>query len=307
MPPQKRPGPNEPCWCGSNRKYKQCHRSIDDAPAERKYAESQRIYASNWRVTAELQHKRGDYRWMAQQLTPFGVNRILDVGCGSGHGILSMFEELSPNLRIVAIDENSFCLTTARDTLRTARVGDAAVIQRVTTLPSQNGFRSNIEAIGGALPHPIALLESDVCSDPYLEAALQADGLFDAVTVWLSGVHMFRQFNDVVTDAGIHSDGMHRLFVQNSVYELANKVLRRGGVLQVVDRGEAPNTALLQEDMLRAHREQASPTALDVRTLAHTPWTPPETKRVPMVLTPGTSGRAPGQNFVMVSVISVKA
>lgn len=31
--PGKRPGRNEPCWCGSGKKYKKCHLSMDDASA----------------------------------------------------------------------------------------------------------------------------------------------------------------------------------------------------------------------------------------------------------------------------------
>ncbi len=27
--PQKLPGRNEPCWCGSNKKYKKCHEPLD--------------------------------------------------------------------------------------------------------------------------------------------------------------------------------------------------------------------------------------------------------------------------------------
>ncbi|MES0076600.1 class I SAM-dependent methyltransferase [Mesorhizobium sp. M0058] len=243
---------------------------------------------------------------MAQQLKSYNVHRVLDVGCGSGHGVLSMIEELGSDLRVVAIDENPYCLTTARETLRAAKVGDAEVMRRVNTVANHNGFHSAAEPFKEPLPKPIALVEADICSDSYLRSALNQDGPFDAVTVWLSGVHMYRQFNEIVVGAGVNSDTMHRLFVQNSVYELADQVLRLGGVLQVVDRGETPATALLQSDILRSHREQAGPTTLDVRTLAHAPWTPPETRRVPMVLTPGTTGRLPGKDTAMFSVISVK-
>jgi uncharacterized protein YecA (UPF0149 family) len=31
--PQARPGRNEPCWCGSGRKYKKCHEPEDDKKA----------------------------------------------------------------------------------------------------------------------------------------------------------------------------------------------------------------------------------------------------------------------------------
>ena len=26
----KKPGPNDPCWCGSGKKYKKCHKPIDE-------------------------------------------------------------------------------------------------------------------------------------------------------------------------------------------------------------------------------------------------------------------------------------
>ncbi|MBX0328567.1 SEC-C domain-containing protein [Oscillochloris sp. ZM17-4] len=31
MAPARKPGRNEPCWCGSGRKYKHCHLSADNA------------------------------------------------------------------------------------------------------------------------------------------------------------------------------------------------------------------------------------------------------------------------------------
>ena len=264
------------------------------------------MYASNWRVTAELQYKRGDYAWMAQQRGPYQVRRILDVGCGSGHGILSMLEELGPDLRIVALDENPFCLAMAREALRAAKRGNAEVIRRVSTVPYHGRFRSAAEPFNAPLPHPLTLVETDVCSDPYLQTALNEDGPFDAVTVWLSGAHMFRQFNETVVGAGVEDDTTHRLFVQNSVYELADKVLRPGGVLQVVDRGEAPTSDLLKSDIIRSHSEQAGPTSLKVRTLDYTPWSPLQTSRVPMVYKKATSGRLPGKETAVYSVISVK-
>lgn len=29
----ERPGRNEPCWCGSGKKYKKCHFTVDEAAA----------------------------------------------------------------------------------------------------------------------------------------------------------------------------------------------------------------------------------------------------------------------------------
>lgn len=159
--------------------------------------------------------------------------------------------------------------------------------------------------IGLSLPLPVALIEADVCNDPHVEEVLLAEGEFDAVTVWLSGVHMKRQEHQTVARANIQSDYQHRLFVQNHVYELADKVLRQGGVLQVVDRGEAPTTQMLRDDLTRSHGEQAAPTSLQVQAIAHAPWSPPENTRVPMSLTAGISGNVDVQ-FAMISVISIK-
>jgi uncharacterized protein YecA (UPF0149 family) len=35
--PAKRPGRNEPCWCGSGMKYKKCHLPADDKKRAKGY------------------------------------------------------------------------------------------------------------------------------------------------------------------------------------------------------------------------------------------------------------------------------
>lgn len=77
-------------------------------------------------------------------------------------------------------------------------------------------------------------------SDPYLEQALRADGPFDAVTIWLTGSHPFRLLNAACVGRGAVDETDLNLFLQNRVYELADQILRPGGVLQFVDRSEAP-------------------------------------------------------------------
>jgi hypothetical protein len=36
--PAALPGRNEPCWCGSGKKYKKCHQSEDDERAAKSYS-----------------------------------------------------------------------------------------------------------------------------------------------------------------------------------------------------------------------------------------------------------------------------
>ena len=130
-----------------------------------------------------------------------------------------------------------------------------------------------------------------MANDPFLEGALKEWGPIDAVTVWLTGTHVARPHHVTVRSAGVSSDAEHRLFVQNTGYELADRVLRPGGWLQVCDRGETPTTGALVEDVLAAHRDQASVTSLVVQGLEHRPYE--QSDGVGMVVSLGTSGRLP--------------
>ncbi len=219
---------------------------------------------------------------------------------------VSSREVLGSGVLIVAVDENRACLQEARDTLR--RIGvDAEIVNRMSVSRTASGYAH----VAGPLTLPFdaacVLVESDICNDPYLVPALQSSGAFDAVTIWLTVVHMLRQENVNVKVRGVGSDGDHRLYVQNATYELADRVLRSGGLLQVADRGVAPNSALLRADVLQAHADQASVTSLQVRSLTHRLYDEPNTGRTPVGLTPGTSGLVPEIfQLAVLSVISVK-
>lgn len=97
-------GRNEPCWCGSRRKYKQCHRFYDEAPLEKKYQAAQEIYAKLWEGTSRHHFESGVYHWLAEQLRPLGPKKILDVGCGTGQSLVAIHEVLE-EVEVVAIDE----------------------------------------------------------------------------------------------------------------------------------------------------------------------------------------------------------
>ena len=302
------PGRNDPCHCGSGRKYKHCHGPIDEAPEQSKYAAAQAIYAVNWRSTAEHHYRSGNYHWLAEQLKPFAVKRLLDVGCGSGHGLLGMIETLDPPIRAIALDENLDCLRATAATLSKSQPDRIELVMRMASRPTQGGYEHLAGPIPGPFTKPITLLESDVCNDPYLPATLKAEGPFDAVTVWMTGIHMLRQENVQVRARGVNSDSAHRLYVQNTVYRLADAMLRPGGVLQVADRGEAPDTDYKRSEWLRGHREQASVTSLQVQdALAWRPYDEPDTRRMPMKTTQGRSGHiATDYRPAIVSVLAIK-
>ena len=285
------PGRNEPCWCGSGRKYKLCHRFYDEAPTEKKYQAAQEIYAKLWDATSRHHFESGVYHWLAEQLRPLGPKRILDIGCGTGQSLVAIHEVLEEGVEVVAIDENLTCLERAATVLREhdldCRVERRFFAKRLTG----QGYDNEVGPMAIERGVTVSLVEADVTNDPFLEDALQEWRPVDAVTVWLTGTHVARPRHVTVRSAGVSSDAEHRLFVQNTVYELADRVLRPGGWLQVCDRAETPATGALVEDLLDAHRDQASVTSLVVQGLEHRPYEQPQ--GVAMVGSPGRSGRLP--------------
>lgn len=295
------PGRNEPCWCGSGRKYKRCHRLYDEAPAERKYQAAQEIYAKLWDATSRHHFESGVYHWLAEQLRPLGPKRILDIGCGTGQSLVAIHEVLAEGVEVVGIDENLACLKRAETVL--ARHGVDCRLERrfFAERLTGDGYDYDVGPMTIERGATDLLIEADVTNDPFLEGALEESGPFDAVTVWLTGTHVARPHHVAVRRARVSSDAEHRLFVQNTVYELADGVLRSGGWLQVCDCGQTPTTGALVKDVLAAHRDQASVTSLVVQGLEHRPYERPD--GVGMAVSPGTSGWLPERletSFVVV-------
>ena len=265
------------------------------------------VYSRNWSTTSQYHFERGVYHWLAEQLIDRNPKRVLDIGCGSGHGLVALRDVLGSNIEIVAIDENRSCLQAAKGTLRLKQDVDAEVITRMSVSRCSGGYAHVAGPLTLEAGAACVLIESDVCNDPYLAAALQSSGGFDAVTIWFTGSHMLRPQNLNVKARGITTDAAHRLYVQNETYELADAVLESGGVLQVSDRGQMPNSELLRNDILRAHKEQASVTSLEVQSLTYHPYEEPKSQRTPMTFTPGKSGLVPKVlELAILSIISEK-
>ncbi len=298
-----KPGRNEPCWCRSGRKYKQCHRPYDEAPMARKYRASKQVYAKLWDVSSQSNLESGVYRWLAEQLRSLAPNRILHIGCGTGQSLVAIHEVFSCGLQVVAIDENFACLQRAETAL--VRHGVNCRLERRFSGErlTEDGFDYDVGSVRIEHAATDLLKESDVTNDPVLERALRESGPFDAVTVWLTGTHVARHDHVTVRRAGVSSDAAHRLLVQNTAYELADRVLRSGGWLHICDRGQPPTTDVLVKDALDGHRDQASVTSLVVEGLEHRPYEQPD--GVGMVVSPGTSGQLP-QTLEM-SLVAVRA
>lgn len=265
-------------------------------------------YAAHWSLNAESFADQGCYKWMASMLDPIRPRKVLDIGCGAGHGLLALSLRFEP--RIVAIDENAPCLTEAETRLGEMGIATDLVLR----------LRYEEQTVGGHVLEPepapirtsrkVSLIQGDaLLPDDQLQAFLEKEAPFDAVTTWLIGTDPNRR-QSCLNLAGLRigSPIEYRLHVQNRVYVLASRVLRSGGWLQIVDRGEPPSNPELRQDTLDSHANQAGPTDLRVLDLQYREYKEPVDGGIGMVASPGTSGRMPNlEKMAMVAVVSQKA
>ena len=76
-------------------------------------------YVEHWSEDAERFDQQGCYAWMAEQLADVLPHRVLDVGCGTGSGVLALRKRF--DCRVFSIDSNESCIRQSFDTLRRAR------------------------------------------------------------------------------------------------------------------------------------------------------------------------------------------
>ncbi|KZL88778.1 hypothetical protein [Clostridium magnum] len=131
---------------------------------------------------------------------------------------------------------------------------------------------------------------------------------YDAIVCWLIGTHGFRRFNEAISEKNLVTPGDYRFAVQNRVYEKADELLRRDGVLQIVDRCETPNKDEIRDSFLESHRDQASVTSLLVTSLEYLEYDTNIENGAKMNVSTGNqitiTDKIPNMSFI--SVISVK-
>ncbi len=299
-------GRNDPCPCGSGKKYKNCHWEILSKHGLHRLSAYQTKYIKEWDVTSTAYEAQSAYDWMADQLavqcTPL---RVLDIGCGSGQGIDSLLKRFGKELFVLGLEQNEQCIKRA---VSPEGCEWNSVFRADPELVSENGYLTRFTP--GLLPRTlegVTIIESDVLFDPEIETYLQGLPKFDAVTIWLIGAQQGMQDCQSLNSLNVITPGDLRLRIQNKVYALADTLLRPCGVLQVVDRAEYPTSELLIEDGLRSHREQASMTSLAVSTSTYMEYKEPTNGGVGMTVTHGTSGRiANTDRRAFRSVISIK-
>ncbi len=243
---------------------------------------------------------------MAQQLRPLEPKRILDIGCGSGEGLLALLSAFSPT--IIALEENADCIRHSCDVVAAAGY-EIEPIYRLGYLEHQDGSHDiHFDQTRIVASRQVTLVHADtLVDDPEMLRFLEASAPFDAVTVWLIGTYMMRRTCRNIANLRIADANEYRLRVQNRVYRWADRLLRPGGWLQVVDRGEPPSTKSLLDDMFNSHRDQAKPTNLEVFDVSYREYTEPTNRGIRMVVSPGTSGRMVDlTTLAMLSILSRK-
>lgn len=260
-------------------------------------------YAQTWSDhNAKKFREDGHYSWMADFVN--GCDKILEIGTGDGSGTLEL---LKRGHSIISIDENIACLKFAQKNLEMSGF-DAELIERETVV--QKGHMYTI-SYADALkvrrsPETTLLLESDILNDDNLLCWLEENLVFDGIVCWLMGTHKARKLNAAIPDY-VESPGDYRLFVQNKVYELSDRVLRPGGVLHIVDRGEPSASQRNKTSTLYAHRDQACVTSLQIdQDLQERIYQEPESG-MNMGLTTPLSGRLPNmKDIAFCSIIAQK-
>lgn len=272
----------------------------------RKLNKDRYVYSQEWNVSASYYEQEGHYDWMSSQIE--GYNRVLEIGCGVGYSTLSLARN---GHKVVSIEENPDCLQATKELLETHGI-NVVLCKRESIKSHSNGQYTITYSALDTLPDSVVILiEGDVLGDINLIKWLKANEPFDAVVCWLMGTHGSRTYNKCLDTSKVSSSMMYRLKVQNSVYELADQILRTGGVLQAVDRAQSPDSQILKDDVIRSHKDQASVTSLQVDSMAHRAYTEPsKANAIKMEVGIPLSGEIhrdfSPQNMAFISVKSIK-
>lgn len=241
-------------------------------------------YCELWQCNAATFADQGCYSWMVEQLTQYSPRRILDIGCGTGEGLIAMLQGSVKS--VVVLEENFDCIKITEQKLL-ALGYEVSVVPRIGYDEDYNdrhdliiNHEEKIETLS-----QITIIHADpllIEADQQLKHFLTNTPKFDAVTVWLIGTYNARKTCKTLDCFQITDPKHYRLLLQNKIYELADQILISGGVLHVVDRGLTPDTDSLREMTFKLHQEQASITSLEVTNFAHRSYKEPEERGIGM-------------------------
>jgi len=272
----------------------------------------QNDYAVRWDASASAIEKQGGYAWMADQLLKHGPKKVMDIGCGMGHGLAALLAR-DGGLNIIGVDEVAGCLQQTEVRLQKSGFG----VERIERLrfPNVKDTLHQVEvaaAIPPARKQPITLVQANAAT-PDVEFLKFGDtqAPLDAMTVWLVGTHQLRLCCVDAVKREIRSAEGYRLMVQNQAYRLADRWLRPDGILNLVDRegqSDVPAEAAKEAaERVQAHQDQAAGTGLEVIGVDSMPYTEAAgATGVKMVDSVGTSGKAPAKYHLRLFSVQVR-
>ena len=267
-------------------------------------------YLNKWGKNSSSFKEQKLYEWMVSKVKRFSPKSIFDIGCGDGNALICLIEHLhNRRVKIISIDENIECLKAAKRNIEEAGITVELIERLNTNYINSKLYSLEHSKIDGSFDKQITLIESDFLIDEYLSSFLKDYGKFDLVTIWLIGTHSDRDNCENLSclNEDVAPSKNYRLKVQNGVYELSDAILRKNGILQVVDRNELPRDKLLKDEIIKLHNAQASVTSLKVTGLDYIPYKEPD-NGIEMEISSKLSGRIPEKfKLAITSVISVRS
>lgn len=262
------------------------------------------IYLAEWRDSAAYHSELGHYQWMAGLLGRFDCG--FDIGIGDGSGLL----ELAKYGRvIVSVDENSTQTERAKERLIASGL-ETLYIQREIINDLANNSLYHIQY--GDIPlHAslssltgICLIDGDCnpLADEFLSKWLHAIGTFDVMTCWLMGTHRARQRSYTYHQFDPNRPDIYRQYIHTQTYDLANELLKPGGLLQVVDRGPG-SIESIKDSSYRDWQEKARTTSLILKSIDAIEYKAPESG----IRLIGPNGQNVPEKLALYSIISQKA
>ncbi len=253
-------------------------------------------YRSQWQHTSEHLRAQGCYEWMAEQIQDLQPRKILDIGCGSGNGLLALISRFEPPT-LVALEENAGCVDTTVETLKAAGQNPTYHHRLEYELVTSDSYEVSCSRSPLVIGPGTSIVQADIgCDDPIVSDALEREAPFDAITVWLIGTdrHLLQNLGS--------TPGTYRLQIHERILGLAERLLRPGGWLQFVDRCAFPLSNEQEHQLVETHKMLLESSRLKFLKFSLRSYEEAGEAGIPMMTASGKVGR--GSALGLKSIIS---